>query len=121
MQRGSSHLLHILHVSFWHTLQRLRFEYSTIDGQWLIWSYRDSSGTLFLCTARCFAFFCWGSSSASSTGSPDGRLPLRFFAPTLSPTSSESQATKTLLTDVAKDKRSDQSFLGTPRCLQWRL
>lgn len=55
MQRGRSHLVHISCVYFWHTLQRLRFENSTIDGQWLIWSYRTSSGALFLWTAR---FFC---------------------------------------------------------------
>ena len=95
MQRGRSHLVHISCVYFWHTLQRLRFENSTIDGQWLIWSYRTSSGALFLWTARFFAYFCWGSSSDTSTGSPDGRLPLRFFVSTLSPTFSESQATNT--------------------------
>ena len=121
MQRGRSHLVHISCVNFWHTLQRLRFENSTIDGQWLIWSYRTSSGALFLWTTRFFAYFCWGSSSDTSTGSPDGRLLLRFFVSTLSITFSESQAINTLLTDVAKDKRSRRSFLGARRCSQWRL
>ena len=121
MQSEKSHLVHKFWVSLWHTLHRLLCDASTIDGQWFIWSYRVSSGILFLWTARLLVLFCCGSSSESSTESPRDGLPLRFFVCTLSPTSSESQVTKTLLTDVAKDRRSSQSFLGIRRCSQWRL